>query len=154
MPDVLLEVMDDGVALVTLNRPKQRNAMSANLTKELRYAITECEAREDVKAIVLTGSGKAFCAGVDLKEFASGSKGGTDPRANRGSPGEVDLSNITSRVHGCCLAAHRPNRRFSRNAFQTEEFEHAGTDATQVESDAVRLFDPCDVNDNKYVESL
>lgn len=80
MPDVLLEVHPDGVALITLNRPGSRNAMSARLNTELGAVMRECMRRDDVKAIVLTGKGTAFCAGVDLKEFASGT-GGTDPTA-------------------------------------------------------------------------
>jgi enoyl-CoA hydratase len=85
MPDVLLEVDAEGVALITLNRPRQRNSMSANLSRELAAAIRECEERDDVKAAVLTGAGTAFCAGIDLKEFASQAKGGVDPRAGAGS---------------------------------------------------------------------
>ena len=53
MPDVLLEVDAEGVALITLNRPRQRNAMSANLSRELAAAIRECEERDDVKSAVI-----------------------------------------------------------------------------------------------------
>ena len=58
MPDVLLEVAENGVAVITLNRPEARNAMSANLSRELRECVAECEARDDVRCMVLTGAGK------------------------------------------------------------------------------------------------
>uniref|UniRef100_A0A7S1WSL0 Enoyl-CoA hydratase n=1 Tax=Alexandrium catenella TaxID=2925 RepID=A0A7S1WSL0_ALECA len=79
---VLLEVGGDGVATITLNRPRQRNALSQRLLDELRGVLRECEARQDISCMVLTGAGEAFCAGIDLKEFARG--GGVDPRARRG----------------------------------------------------------------------
>ena len=66
---ITLGVDDHGVALVTLNRPEQLNALSqaliAGLTKALKYAAAE----DSVMAVVLTGKGKAFSAGVDLKEL-------------------------------------------------------------------------------------
>lgn len=81
---MLLDVDANGVATVTLNRPRQRNALSQQLLNELRDAMRECEARADVGCMILTGSGEAFCAGIDLKEFARG--GGVDPRARRDQP--------------------------------------------------------------------
>jgi enoyl-CoA hydratase len=57
------------VALITLNRPKAMNALSAELMAELGAAIDELEAGRKVGAIVLTGSEKAFAAGADIKEM-------------------------------------------------------------------------------------
>lgn len=74
MPDVLCE-RRDGVAVVTLNRPDRRNALSASLLTGLREAVTELDASPDVRVIVLTGADPAFCAGLDLTELGSpGSK--------------------------------------------------------------------------------
>ncbi len=56
----------DGVAIVTLNRPAQMNAYTWRMGIELRHAISEFDAREDVRVIVVTGAGRAFCAGADL----------------------------------------------------------------------------------------
>ena len=81
MQQVLRDVKD-GVATITLNRPKQRNAMSQQLQRELRQAMLKCEQDDAVRCTILTGRGKAFCAGVDLKEFGRG--GGVDPRAKAG----------------------------------------------------------------------
>ena len=67
-PVVLCEVAE-GVALVTLNRPEARNAMSRRLIAELRRTIAELDGRDDVDVIILTGADPAFCAGLDLKEL-------------------------------------------------------------------------------------
>ncbi len=67
--DNLLLVERDGpVAILTLNRPKQLNALSVALRVEIVRTVREISASEDVRAVVLTGSGRAFSAGVDLKE--------------------------------------------------------------------------------------
>jgi enoyl-CoA hydratase len=67
--DVLSEQRDHGVAVVTLNRPDRRNALSAALLSALRATVCELDASEDVRAIVLTGADPAFCAGLDLTEL-------------------------------------------------------------------------------------
>ena len=68
--NILFEQID-GVAVITLNRPKVLNALSMSLTLELDAAISHCEADDDIKAIILTGTGeKAFSAGADIHEMA------------------------------------------------------------------------------------
>jgi enoyl-CoA hydratase len=59
------------VGLVTLNRPKAMNALSAGLIRELGEALDKFEADNEIGAIVITGSEKAFAAGADIKEMAS-----------------------------------------------------------------------------------
>jgi len=59
------------VALITLDRPKQLNALNAQLIRELGEALDAAEADADVRAVVLTGSEKAFAAGADIKEMSS-----------------------------------------------------------------------------------
>ena len=56
----------DGVAVVTLDRPTDRNAFSGPMATSLAAAYRECDARDDVRAVVLTGAGGAFCVGADL----------------------------------------------------------------------------------------
>lgn len=68
---VLLE-STDGVALVTLNRPESRNAISSALKQALWDTMLEVEADDSIAAVVLTGADPAFCAGLDLKELSGG----------------------------------------------------------------------------------
>src|SRR6266436_4877414 len=59
---------DSGVATVTLNRPEKRNALSIQLLNELLSALDEIE-KSQAEVLILTGAGKAFCAGMDLDEL-------------------------------------------------------------------------------------
>ena len=68
---VLLVEKKDGVATLTLNRPDQMNALSLALRWELQEALADIGADPEVGVVVLTGAGKAFCAGLDLKEMGS-----------------------------------------------------------------------------------
>ena len=63
----LLCSVRDGVALITLNRPEARNAMSDKLTPALRTQIRERGEDAGVGAILITGAGTAFCSGGDVK---------------------------------------------------------------------------------------
>jgi enoyl-CoA hydratase len=58
----------DGVARLTLNRPERLNALTWGLMEELRDALDAIAADHDVRALVLTGAGRGFCAGLDLKQ--------------------------------------------------------------------------------------
>ncbi len=66
-PGVLYEVAK-GAAWITLDRPERRNALSDELVAGLRARLDEAMDDESVRAVVLTGSGSAFCAGADLKK--------------------------------------------------------------------------------------
>ena len=70
-PDVQLLLRDysGGVATLTLNRPAQYNALSAALLSELLTALGNIAKDESIRAVVLAGAGRAFCAGHDLKEI-------------------------------------------------------------------------------------
>jgi enoyl-CoA hydratase/carnithine racemase len=69
-PEPVLTRSDaDGIATLVLNRPRQYNALSRELLEALHCAIAELGADESVRVVVLTGSGRAFCAGHDLKEM-------------------------------------------------------------------------------------
>jgi enoyl-CoA hydratase/carnithine racemase len=57
----------DGVAVVTLNRPEQLNAFTGRMGDELGRAYAACDADDAVRAVVVTGAGRAFCAGADLE---------------------------------------------------------------------------------------
>ena len=69
---ILTEIHPCGCALLTLNRPAALNALSRALMSQLSNAIDALEANPAVRVLILTGAGKAFCAGLDLKELGSG----------------------------------------------------------------------------------
>jgi enoyl-CoA hydratase/carnithine racemase len=58
--------LKDGVATITLNRPEKLNAYTAQMGSELHRAFAELDANDDARVIVVTGAGRAFCAGADL----------------------------------------------------------------------------------------
>src|SRR5437879_6598620 len=60
----------DGVATITLNRPDAFNALTLGLGRELFHAALEVDEDPSVRCVVVTGAGKAFCAGGDVKDFA------------------------------------------------------------------------------------
>lgn len=92
---ILLDVKE-GVATITLNRPERMNAWTDEMANELSDALEACNDNDEVRAIVLTGAGKAFCAGADLggrgDTFGSG-EGRGERRARRRNnimPWQVD----------------------------------------------------------------
>ena len=81
MPDpVILVTHDDGVAVVTLNRPQAMNALSAELRNAIVETFGTLQADHSVDVAILTGAGRAFCAGLDLKELGgeTGADGGLE----------------------------------------------------------------------------
>lgn len=64
--DAITVEHDRHVALVTMNRPERLNAWNAAMARDLDIAMRACDADDDVRAVVLTGAGRAFCAGADL----------------------------------------------------------------------------------------
>lgn len=75
MPNlVLVERPTPGVVHIVLNRPERRNALTGPLVDQLGETLEDLNADENVQVIVLRGAGKAFCSGLDLKEF------GRDPQ--------------------------------------------------------------------------
>jgi 2-(1,2-epoxy-1,2-dihydrophenyl)acetyl-CoA isomerase len=81
--DHLLARVEDGVAVLTMNRPERRNALSAEMLTALGATLERVEADDAVGAVVLTGAGGAFCAGGDVKGFAERSPGAPAASAER-----------------------------------------------------------------------
>jgi enoyl-CoA hydratase len=67
----LLVQVEDKVATLTLNRPAALNSLNAALRDSLVATLREMDSRDDVSVIILTGTGRAFCAGLDVKELAA-----------------------------------------------------------------------------------
>jgi 2-(1,2-epoxy-1,2-dihydrophenyl)acetyl-CoA isomerase len=72
MATVLLHKRSDGVGLITLNRPDSLNAMGEDLLPRLADALEDCAADDAVRCVAITGAGRAFCAGGDVKGMAAG----------------------------------------------------------------------------------
>jgi enoyl-CoA hydratase/carnithine racemase len=83
MPDVLMS-RDGHVATITLNRPDRLNAISGPMLRDLAQRLVECDADRDVRAVVLTGAGRGFCAGLDLQDVAGGTGIGSGNDAGTG----------------------------------------------------------------------
>lgn len=87
--NVLLNHRDGPVATLTLNRPDKLNALNAELRRKLVDSLRDLDGDEEVRAVILTGTGRAFTAGLDLKELAAS---GSDVSAN------VDSSNVVDSI--------------------------------------------------------
>ncbi len=76
--DLLLEKAD-GIATLTLNAPDKLNALTRNMKQNLPLAVDEIARDDEVRAVILTGAGRAFCAGADVAAMAGG-RGANDSR--------------------------------------------------------------------------
>src|SRR5262249_54161555 len=93
MTNDLLESVKDGVAVLTLNRPERLNAMSGPMLDGLLEALPRLADDASVGAIVLTGAGRGFCAGGDVKAMAEGTEmSGTLEERARGLRAQMEVS--------------------------------------------------------------
>lgn len=99
----LLVRQRDGVLTLTLNRPEVRNALDLATRALLMDALTEADADDDVKAIVLTGSDPAFSGGVDLKDIARARAEGIGPGPNPGAALRAVRTPLIAAVNGACV---------------------------------------------------
>ena len=89
--DQILYQVEDGVGLVTLNRPQKLNAMTAQMGAEMGDVMAEADGDDEVRVVVMTGAGRGFCAGADLgsgENFAAG-WGSVERKYRRMMPMEV-----------------------------------------------------------------
>jgi enoyl-CoA hydratase/carnithine racemase len=83
----ILYAVDDHVATITLNRPEQLNAFTARMMRELIDAFDRVDADDDVRAVIVTGAGRGFCAGADLSAGGTTfAEGGSDENTAAGVP--------------------------------------------------------------------
>lgn len=106
--DVVLVEVEDRIATITLNRPRARNALSRAVLRALPAAVRDCDGRDDVDAIVLTGADPAFCAGLDLKELGAGQLSAEvspepGPRGPRRGPLPVVDTPVIGAVNGVAV---------------------------------------------------
>lgn len=72
MSDEVLVSVEDGVMIVTLNRPKAKNSVNKAVAVAIAKAMDELDSNDEIRAAILTGADSTFCAGMDLKAFVSG----------------------------------------------------------------------------------
>lgn len=70
----ILFAIRDGVGQITLNRPEAKNSLNLDMAKELMHAALQCSVDTAIRAVIITGSGDAFCVGGDIKLFAAQGK--------------------------------------------------------------------------------
>ena len=63
------QIIKDDICIITLNRPKVFNSFNKEMAFQLQRILDQCEVNPEVRAILITGQGKAFCAGQDLQEI-------------------------------------------------------------------------------------
>jgi len=78
MTDLVLYDIVDRVAVITVNDPERRNAVTAAMSEQLRDAVQQAESDLGVHAVIVTGAGKAFCAGADLSALGAAAREGLE----------------------------------------------------------------------------
>ena len=104
MSDAVLTEVEDGVAVITINRPEARNAVNGAVAKGVAGALDELDARKDVSVLVLTGAGGTFSAGMDLKGFLTGDSPLAEGRGFGGIVERPPAKPIIAAVEGYALA--------------------------------------------------
>ena len=95
MDTVELETLSDHVTMIKLNRPDRLNAINFSLVADLHDALDAVAADPACKVAVLTGAGRGFCAGLDLRDFGMPPKPGEHRHAPVGVDGQAFMSNLT-----------------------------------------------------------
>lgn len=146
---VLLERPTPSIALVVLNKPQRLNALSFPMVERLHDVLDEVAGDDECKVMILTGSGRGFCSGLDLADFGSPPEVGSHPHRHGGVSGQGFLANLSQRLHdlpqiviaavngaahggGLALAAACDLRIASRSATFASAFIKTGLSGTDV----------------------
>lgn len=89
--ETILYEKKDSIAVITLNRPERLNAINLQMNRDLVDALDAAKQDDEVRVVVITGAGRAFCAGADVGEFASGEFSKGD---NKGKPKFIHPYNL------------------------------------------------------------
>ena len=114
MPERVSIQVHDGVADVRLNRPDKMNALDAAMFRDLNQAGTDLAGDPSIRAVVLSGEGRAFCAGLDFSSFAGMAGGGGRERETLGrsfamkSREDLKLSDQSARAVSLLTRRGRP----------------------------------------------
>ena len=121
-PETILYEKSEGVATITLNRPQSLNAFVPQMNKEVLEALRDGERDKEVRCFMITGAGRAFCAGQDLK--------GRTPE-HKGSLGASLRDKYTMARHCACV---RPNDCSRRSMLRRKSREMSATRNPNVRS--------------------
>ena len=141
--DQCLAYEEDSVAVLTLNRPQARNALTKEMLSGLEKALDYAERASSVRAVVVTGAGGAFCAGGDVKAMAAGSGSDAVPLDERIHAQRLSQRNTAGRMYlmpkpvvamlpgpaagaGLALALAADLRTMAETAFITTAFARVG----------------------------
>ena len=102
--DPVLTQRRDSVLLITLNRPEARNAINTAVAEGIAAALDELDADDALKAGVLTGAGRSFCAGMDLKAFVAGERPWVGDRGFAGIVQRASRKPLIAAVEGFAVA--------------------------------------------------
>jgi enoyl-CoA hydratase len=104
MAEAVFSTVEDGVAVLTINRPEARNAINGEVARALAAAADEMDGRKDVAVIILTGAGGNFSAGMDLKGFLTGDLPVVPGRGFGGLVEQPPVKPVIAAVEGYALA--------------------------------------------------
>ncbi len=102
MNEELQVQVDDGVAVLTLNRPHVYNALSSGLIDGLSAAYRRCDEDDDVRVVIVTGAGKAFCAGADMTAGEATFDGSLQSREINSCPLDMQAWEVRKPVIAAC----------------------------------------------------
>ena len=108
--EILYEVADP-VATIRLNRPDRLNAWTDRMGEEVRHALASAEANQSVVGIVLTGAGRGFCAGADLKNLQAISAGNRQQRSSAdlaADPGDPAMGDSFRKTYSYLMSVRKP----------------------------------------------
>lgn len=103
-PAEVLVAYDDGIVVITINRPNQRNAVNRAVSYGVCAAVDELDARDDLRVGIMTGAGGNFCAGMDLKAFLRGEVTRVEGRGLLGIAYTPPRKPLIAAVEGYALA--------------------------------------------------
>lgn len=104
MTSEVLVTQEDGIQIITINRPESRNAMTLAAATAIAAALDELDDRDDLRIGILTGAGGTFCAGMDLKGFLRGERPSLPGRGFGGLTRKPPRKPLIAAVEGYALA--------------------------------------------------
>jgi len=104
MTEEVLVAVEDGVMIVTINRPQAKNAVNGNVARGVAAAMEELDSNPEIAVAILTGADGTFCAGMDLKGFVSGDMPVVEGRGFAGVCERPPVKPLIAAVEGYALA--------------------------------------------------